>query len=83
MFHDELNIVKYVEHNFPNNIVHITDANLREEFQNIGQGNTEEVYPCLLASLKVALSCTCQFPTERINMREASTKLKAIQASYL
>ncbi|CAN6181351.1 unnamed protein product [Urochloa humidicola] len=84
-FHDGLTIVNYVEHNFPNDIDHVIDANLQGEFENFAQGNTKEdaVYSCLLSILEVALSCTRQFPTERMKMREVSTKLNAINALHL
>uniref|UniRef100_A0ACD5UCE9 Uncharacterized protein n=1 Tax=Avena sativa TaxID=4498 RepID=A0ACD5UCE9_AVESA len=86
MFCDELSIVSFVRRNFPDQMLHVLDASLVEEYQDCSRANLEEeneVHQCLLSLLKVALSCASQSPNERMNMREAATELHAINMSYI
>ncbi|KAL6651007.1 hypothetical protein ACP70R_009932 [Stipagrostis hirtigluma subsp. patula] len=79
-------IVNFIEKNFPDQILQVLDAQLREGWQEFAGENLEEeraVYSCLLNLLKVALSCTRQAPNERMNMRETAAELHAIKMSYL
>ncbi|TVU29232.1 hypothetical protein EJB05_20790, partial [Eragrostis curvula] len=86
MFEDELTIVSFVERNFPDQMLHIIDAHLREECKGIVQGVAEtenEVYLCVLSLAQVALSCTRRSPRERMNMREVAINLHSIRRSYV
>lgn len=86
MFCEGLDIVNFVKRNFPDQILDILDASLREECQDCSQDNLEgenEVHRCLMSLLKVALSCASQDPNERMNMREAATELHAIDTLYV
>jgi len=85
LFVDELNIVTFVETNFPHQILQVIDTPLQEEFKNSNQANmvTESsAYQCMFALLQVALSCTRQLPNERVTMREAASKIRLIKTSY-
>ncbi|EEC77074.1 hypothetical protein OsI_15472 [Oryza sativa Indica Group] len=85
MFENELNIVNFVEKNFPEQILQIIDVRLQEEYKGINQAMTKKencFYVCLLSVVQVALSCTPMIPKERMNMREIDIKLHAIRASY-
>ncbi|WVZ53229.1 hypothetical protein U9M48_004201 [Paspalum notatum var. saurae] len=82
LFCDGLSIINFCKTNFPDQILHIVDAYLLEEYQECSRANVEDknsLLQCLLALMKVALSCTCQAPGDRINMREASTELRGIK----
>ncbi|XP_044420011.1 receptor kinase-like protein Xa21 isoform X1 [Triticum aestivum] len=86
MFENELNMVNFVERNYPDKILDIIDVCLRGECKGYIQANigTENVtYGCLLSLMQVALSCTCQIPGERMNIREATNKLHSIRTSYI
>ena len=85
MFANELNIVSFVERNFPDQILQVIDTPLQEECKPITQENivTENgAYQCMFALLQVALSCTRQLPNERMTMREAASKIRVIKTSY-
>ncbi|CAL4968248.1 unnamed protein product [Urochloa decumbens] len=86
MFGDDLSIVTFVERNFPDQLLGKIDAHLQEECKGSIQampGAEKEVYQCLLSLVQVALSCTCLFPRERMNMREVAINLHAIRRSYV
>lgn len=86
LFVNELNIVSFVERNFPDHIFDVIDTPLQEEFNAITEANMvakNGVHKCLVSLLQVALSCTRQFPSERMIMREASSSIGAIKTSYV
>jgi len=86
MFKDGVSIVNYVDSNFPHEIFHIIDAHLTEECRNFSEAKktTENaVHQCLVSVLQVALSCTNQIASERMNMKEIASRMHAIQTSYL
>lgn len=85
LFVNELNIVSFVEMNFPDQILQVIDTPLQEEFKDSTQANmvTENrAYQCMFALLQVALSCTRQLPNERMTMTEAASKIRVIKTSY-
>lgn len=85
MFDNGLNIVNFVERNFPNKIAQVIDVNVQEECKGFIEATAveeNEVYHCLLSLLQVALSCTRLYPRERMNMREVANRLHAIKTSY-
>ncbi|XP_015623991.1 receptor kinase-like protein Xa21 isoform X2 [Oryza sativa Japonica Group] len=85
MFENELNIVNFMEKNFPEQIPHIIDAQLQEECKGFNQeriGQENRFYKCLLSVVQVALSCTHPIPRERMDIREIAIKLQAIRTSY-
>ena len=86
MFENELNLVNFVERNYPDQILRSIDATLQGECEGYTQANitTENmVYGCLLSLMQVALSCTRVIPRERMNIREVTTKLHSITTSYI
>ncbi|CAD6243522.1 unnamed protein product [Miscanthus lutarioriparius] len=83
MFEGEMNIVSFVEKNFPKQMSHIIDAHLQEEsmlLARVERGN--EVRRCLMSLVGVALSCTRLLPSERMNMRQVTANLNAARRSY-
>lgn len=86
MFTGELDIISFVKNNFPHQIFHIIDSHLVEECEHLIQDNkvtNDEMYPCLVALLQVALSCTRSSPSQRSNMKEVARKLHAIRTSQI
>lgn len=82
LFRNGLSIIDFCKTNFPDQILDIVDAYLLEEYQVCDRANPEKgnrFLECLLALVKVALSCTCQAPGDRIDMREAATELLEIK----
>ncbi|KAM0881217.1 hypothetical protein ACQ4PT_033098 [Festuca glaucescens] len=85
LFCNGLNIVNFVERKFPDQILDVVDAYLLESSQEYSRANPKEenrVFRCLLALVKLALSCTHQAPDDRPNMREVATKLREIKIPH-
>uniref|UniRef100_A0A0A8YZJ1 Protein kinase domain-containing protein n=1 Tax=Arundo donax TaxID=35708 RepID=A0A0A8YZJ1_ARUDO len=85
VFNDGLDIVKFVDSNFPHQIFQAIDTRLTEECRDFDPekmttGNA--VYQCLVSLLQVALSCTHQLPSERVNMKQIANKMHDIKSSY-
>jgi hypothetical protein len=81
MFCNGLTIVDFVATNYQDDMFRILDAHLHE-LTRLNMEKENKVYQCLLSLIKVGLSCTCQVPSERMDMREAAAKLHAIRTSY-
>lgn len=86
MFKDGLDIVNFVDSNFPHQKSQVIDTRLTEERMDSYQTNmTPEnvVHQCLASLLQVALSCTRRLPSERMNTKEIANKIHAIKATYV
>lgn len=86
MFKDGLDIINFVDSNFPHQIFQVIDARLTEKSMESNQTNmTPEnaVYQCLVSLLQVALSCTRKLPGERMNMKQIANKMHAIKTTYV
>jgi hypothetical protein len=86
MFKDGLNIVKFVETNFPDRVLEIVDPRLVQELelcQETSMALKEKGVRSLLSMLNIGLCCTKPSPGERINMREVAAKLHGISDAYL
>ncbi|CAO2037626.1 unnamed protein product [Urochloa humidicola] len=85
LFGNGLSIIDFCKTNFPDKILDIVDAYLLEQYKDCARANPEKgnrVLQCSLALVKVALSCTCQAPGDRINMREAATELHELKLTH-
>jgi hypothetical protein len=85
MFCNGLTIVDFVATSYQDDMFRILDAHLQAECHELTRLSMEKenrVYQCLLSLIKVGLSCTCQVPSERMDMRETAAKLHAIRTSY-
>lgn len=86
MFMDGLDLVNFVECNFPHQMYHAIDHQLREECNVLAQTKMvpeNVVHQCLAPLLQVALSCARPLPSERANMKEAASKIHEIKKSHL
>lgn len=88
VFKDGLDIVNFVDRNFPHQLFLVLDPYLIEELKNFPQGNMgpeneNGVNQCVVSLLQVALSCTRPLSSERMNMKQAATEMEAIKTSYL
>jgi len=86
MFKDGLDIVNFVETNFPHQIFQVIDDHLIEECKDFCQRKIVQenvVNECMVTLLQVGLSCTRQLPSDRMNMKQIANKLHAIKASHL
>jgi hypothetical protein len=86
MFENELNLVNFVERNYPNQMQRIIDDRLLGECEGYIQANItmEDAFcGCLLSLMQVGLSCTRMIPSERMNIREVATNLHSIRTSYI
>ncbi|XP_066336506.1 receptor kinase-like protein Xa21 [Miscanthus floridulus] len=79
MFENGQSIISFVERSFPDQILQVIDASLQDECKPA----STIVHQCLLSLVEVALSCTRQFPSERMTMREAANRISAIKASHV
>jgi serine/threonine protein kinase len=85
MFNDGLNIVKFVEMNFPANISQIVEPELLQdepEFPEEPPVTMKDGLDCLTSVLNIGLRCTKQAPGERPNMQVAA-ELHGIKEAYL
>jgi hypothetical protein len=86
MFKDGLDIVNFVERNFPHQIFQVIDDHLKQECNDFSQRNMvpeNVVNECIVTLLQVALFCTRLLPSDRMNMKQIASKLHAIKASHL
>lgn len=87
MFKDGLDIISFVQSNVPQQLLSVIDAHLVEEckVESAEETVTSEngVYQCMISLAQVALSCTTPSPSERMSMREISSRIHVIQTSYL
>jgi len=87
MFDDDLNIVKFVETNFPDRILRIVDPELLEEQQDFSRETSasmkEKSLECLFSVINIGLHCTKASPNERMGMQEVAAKLHGIKEAYL
>ncbi|WVZ54104.1 hypothetical protein U9M48_004962 [Paspalum notatum var. saurae] len=78
MFNSGLNIIKFVEMNFPDMISRIIDPELLEEQHDSSQETSlamkEKSLECLLSVLSIGLLCTKASPNERICMQEVAAR---------
>ncbi|BAF27714.1 Os11g0172700 [Oryza sativa Japonica Group] len=80
MFKDGLDIVKFVEVNFPDRLPQIVDPELLQETH---VGTKERVLCCLNSVLNIGLFCTKTSPYERMDMREVAARLSKIKEVFL
>ncbi|XP_052136888.1 probable LRR receptor-like serine/threonine-protein kinase At3g47570 [Oryza glaberrima] len=80
MFKDGLDIVKFVEVNFPDRLPQIVDPELLQETH---VGIKERVLGCLNSVLNIGLCCTKTSPYERMDMREVAARLSKIKEVFL
>jgi serine/threonine protein kinase len=86
MFMESMNIVNFVQKNFPDQILQIIDVNLQDDDNTpikITKGSRARKHKCLLSMLDMGLFCTRQSPKERPDMREVAGKLHATKVAYL
>ncbi|KAF8711090.1 hypothetical protein HU200_029096 [Digitaria exilis] len=88
MFKDGMNIVRYVEMNFPGRIWKIVDPDLLEDDQRgVPQESSvatkEKSLECLGLVLKIGLCCASPSPNERMDMHEVAARLHGIKEAYL
>jgi len=87
MFKDGLNIVKFVETNFPESILRIIDPDLLEDEHDVSQETSvamkEKNLECLLSLLQIGLCCANPSPNERMDMQGVAARLHGIKEAYL
>ncbi|XP_031283270.1 LRR receptor-like serine/threonine-protein kinase EFR [Pistacia vera] len=82
-FSGELNLVKWVESSFPENVMQVLDAELNN-LQHQGQSiNPEKQNHVLITIIGVGLSCTKDSPDRRISIREALRSLKTAKDTFM
>uniref|UniRef100_A0A0D9VIB7 Receptor kinase-like protein Xa21 n=1 Tax=Leersia perrieri TaxID=77586 RepID=A0A0D9VIB7_9ORYZ len=87
-FKDGLDIINFVESNFPHQIFSVIDADLVEECKEFSQATevTAEVenavHQCLISLIELALCCARRSPSERPNMKQVASKMHDIETPY-
>ncbi|KAL3501959.1 hypothetical protein ACH5RR_036408, partial [Cinchona calisaya] len=78
MFSEELSIRQWVQESLPDSIIQVIDKNLHlpEDEQ------APKKIACVSSVLQLALSCTMDAPTERINMNDALLALEKIKFQF-
>uniref|UniRef100_A0A0E0MG58 Protein kinase domain-containing protein n=1 Tax=Oryza punctata TaxID=4537 RepID=A0A0E0MG58_ORYPU len=86
LFKDGLNIVRYVEMNFPDRISHILDPDLQEDECDVSQRTSlamkENSLECILSMLNIGLRCTNPCPNEHMDMQGVAARLHRIREAY-
>ena len=82
MFFEDLNLHKWVNLAFPNQVKGVIDSSLfnemdKDEFQD------NNIYKCLVSLLHVGLICSKDSPQERPTMRVVVTMLKSIKEDLI
>lgn len=86
MFKDGLDIVNFVDSNFPGQVLDVIEDHLIEECADFSETSIESenvVYQIFVSLLQVALSCACSSPNERMDMKQVASKMQEIKTSYL
>lgn len=89
VFKDGLEIINFVDSNFPHQIFSVIDADLVEECNEFSQATavTAEaenvVHQCFISLLELALCCARPTPSERPSMKQVASKMHAIETSCI
>ncbi|KAG8071451.1 hypothetical protein GUJ93_ZPchr0006g45338 [Zizania palustris] len=86
LFKDGIDIVSFVESNFPHQIFQVLDPYLIKELEDFVHGNVvpeNAVEQCMVSLLQVALNCTRPLPSERIHMKQIAKQMQAIKARFV
>ena len=83
----DLNLQRWVQSSFQENLVKVIDSKLLELGEALyHQGhhlNRKLQFDCLATVIEIGLACTASSPNERMNMRYALHKLKAAKDDLL
>lgn len=86
-FTGELNLIKWVESSYPEDIMEVIDHKLPELFVDlVYRGRTigsDMQKDCLTKVIGVALSCTVNTPVNRIDMEDAVSKLRSAKDNLI
>uniref|UniRef100_A0A803QB71 non-specific serine/threonine protein kinase n=1 Tax=Cannabis sativa TaxID=3483 RepID=A0A803QB71_CANSA len=88
-FTGELNLIKWVDSAFPENLMHVIDSNLLQFSENPNNKDHEAIISpekqcdCLSRVIEIGLSCARDSPGERMSMRVALNSLKASKHNLL
>nr|CAB3489751.1 unnamed protein product [Digitaria exilis] len=90
IFTDGLNIVKFVETNFPDRILQVVDPEVLNYHhdcsvsQEVSISTIERAMEeCLYSLLRIGLHCTKSSPSERMDMRDVAANLHKLKDAYL
>lgn len=93
MFMDGLTLHRFACSAFPDRVTEVIDPTLVPqeqeacEFDGInmkGDGHADgRVLDCLVSVIKIAISCSKETPSERINMQQVSRQLRMVRDSFL
>lgn len=86
-FTGDLNLVKWVESCFPEDVMKVIDFKLLElcvDFEYEGRVISSDMHKdCLIKVIGVALSCTVNSPASRTDIKDAVAKLKSAKDNFL
>ncbi|KAM6553348.1 hypothetical protein CsatB_014110 [Cannabis sativa] len=88
-FTGELNLIKWVDSAFPENLMHVIDSNLLQFSENPNNKDHEAIISpekqcdCLSRVIEIGLSCARDSPGERMSMRVALNSLNASKHNLL
>ncbi|XP_062078148.1 putative receptor-like protein kinase At3g47110 [Humulus lupulus] len=87
-FTGELNLIKWVESAFPENLMHVIDSELLQFSENSKNEDESIISPekqcdCMTRVIEIGLSCARDSPDERMSMRLALNSLKTSKHNLL
>ncbi|XP_056696921.1 probable LRR receptor-like serine/threonine-protein kinase At3g47570 isoform X2 [Spinacia oleracea] len=83
MFNGGLSLHGFVKEALPGNVMEILDHVLLEEDIDSEETDSNLMLEALISILGVALSCSTEFPRERLDMSDVSAKLSSIRNKLL
>ncbi|CAO2199021.1 unnamed protein product, partial [Urochloa humidicola] len=82
MFGDTLDLHKYAEHALSERILDIVDSTIWLHLESNDSIINSTINDCLASVFRLALSCSKQYPRDRMMMRDAAVEMHAIRDSY-
>lgn len=80
LFIEGTNLPKWVDMNFPNNIIEVVDTNL---LRDVKESESSMILSCLTQFMQVGLACTRELPQQRPNMMEIVKRLEKIRVAFI
>ncbi|GLJ20785.1 hypothetical protein SUGI_0379000 [Cryptomeria japonica] len=80
LFIEGTNLPKWVDMNFPNNIIEVVDTNL---LRDVKESESSMILSCLTQFMQVGLACTRELQQQRPNMMEIVKRLEKIRVAFI
>ncbi|CAO2822724.1 unnamed protein product [Amaranthus hypochondriacus] len=83
MFKEGLSLHQYVKEALQKQVLQILSPTIVEDIKREQVNNSSKIIKATICVLDVALSCSNELPTERLDISDASARLSSIRNSLL